>query len=73
LGKAVERGSGDVRPVPAFELHGFVEQLPATAGLVGDWVISGRTVHVTSATLIRPSAGSITVGSSVEYRRRFGK
>jgi hypothetical protein len=64
----VERSSGDVRPVPAFELHGFVEQLPATAGLVGDWVISGRTVHVTSATLIRPSAGSIAVGSFVEVR-----
>ena len=64
----VERSATDVRPVPTFELHGVVEQLPANAGLVGDWVVSGRTVHVTSATLVRPGAGSITVGSFVEVR-----
>ena len=64
----VERGAGEVRPVPTFELHGVVEQLPATANLVGDWVVSGRTVHVTSATRVRPSAGAITVGTFVEVR-----
>ncbi|HEX8119156.1 MAG TPA: DUF5666 domain-containing protein, partial [Pyrinomonadaceae bacterium] len=64
----VERSATDVRPVPTFELHGIVESLPSNASLVGDWVVSGRTVHVTSATLVRPSAGSITVGTFVEVR-----
>ena len=64
----VERSATDVRPVPTFELHGFVESLPSTPNLVGDWVVSGRTVHVTSATLLRPSASDIRVGSFVEVR-----
>jgi hypothetical protein len=62
----VERSATSERPVPTFELHGTVEQLPNTANLVGDWVVSGRTVHVTSSTLIRPSTGAITVGTFVE-------
>ncbi len=62
----VERSARSERPVPTFELHGTVEQLPSTANLVGDWVVSGRTVHVTSSTLIRPSAGAIAVGTFVE-------
>ena len=64
----VLRGATDVRPVPTFELHGFIEQLPATPGLVGDWVISGRTVHVTSATLLRQGASAFAVGDFVEVR-----
>jgi hypothetical protein len=62
----VERSATAERPVPTFELHGTVEQLPNTAGLVGDWVVSGRTVHVTSSTLIRPGASAVSVGSFVE-------
>ncbi|HEX8685258.1 MAG TPA: DUF5666 domain-containing protein, partial [Pyrinomonadaceae bacterium] len=64
----VLRGATDVRPVPTFELHGFIEQLPATPGLVGDWVVSGRTVHVTSATLLRQGASTFAVGDFVEVR-----
>jgi hypothetical protein len=64
----VERSATDVRPVPTFELHGFVESLPSNANLVGDWVVSGRTVHVTGATLVRPSAGAVTVGTFVRVR-----
>jgi hypothetical protein len=62
----VERSAGAERPVPTFELHGTVEQLPNTANLVGDWVVSGRTVHVTSSTLIRPGASAVAVGTFVE-------
>jgi acetyltransferase-like isoleucine patch superfamily enzyme len=62
----VERSAGAERPVPTFELDGTVEQLPATANLVGDWVVSGRTVHVTSTTQIRPSTSAVTVGTFVE-------
>ncbi|HKG15837.1 MAG TPA: DUF5666 domain-containing protein [Pyrinomonadaceae bacterium] len=64
----VERSATEERPVPTFELHGVVEQLPNTPDLVGDWVVSGRTVHVTSATLLNPRAGAVAVGTFVEVR-----
>lgn len=64
----VLRGATDVRPVPTFELHGFIEQLPSTPGLVGDWVVSGRAIHVTNATMLHPGASAFTVGTFVEVR-----
>src|SRR5882672_1054594 len=62
----VERSAGDEHRVPTLELEGTVEQLPNTSNLVGDWIVSGRIVHVSSATLIRPSTSAITVGTFVE-------
>lgn len=62
----VERSAGEMRNVPHFELEGTVEKLPGTANLVGDWVVSGRTIHVSSATLILPGANAISVGTFVE-------
>ncbi|PYS59587.1 MAG: hypothetical protein DMF76_16055, partial [Acidobacteria bacterium] len=62
----VERSAGAERPVPTFELHGTIEQLPNTPGLIGDWAVSGRIVHVTSSTIIRPNIGAIAVGTFVE-------
>ena len=50
------------------ELHGTVESLPATAGFVGDWIVSGITVHVTAATEIEAEHGTIAVGSFVEVK-----
>ena len=50
------------------ELHGTVESLLATVGLVGDWVVSGITVHVTDATEIETEHGTIAVGSFVEVK-----
>ena len=50
------------------ELHGTVESLPATAGFIGDWVVSGITVHVTAATEIEAEHGTIAVGSFVEVK-----
>src|SRR5215218_4844896 len=32
-----------------FEFAGTISSLPPTAGFVGDWVVAGRTVHVTSS------------------------
>jgi cytoskeletal protein CcmA (bactofilin family) len=46
------------------ELKGLIEALPA--GFVGDWRISGRTVHVTAATMIDQEHGAPAVGASVE-------
>jgi hypothetical protein len=50
------------------ELHGTVQSLPAVAGFVGDWVVSGITVHVTAATEIDAEHGTIAVGSFVEVK-----
>ncbi len=50
------------------ELHGTVESLPATTGFIGDWVVSGITVHVTAATEIEAEHGMIAVGSFVEVK-----
>jgi hypothetical protein len=46
-------------------LTGVVESLPAS-GLVGDWVVSGTTVHVTDATEIDQEDASVAVGATVE-------
>ncbi|HEX9545677.1 MAG TPA: DUF5666 domain-containing protein, partial [Pyrinomonadaceae bacterium] len=62
----VERSAGDEHRVPTLELEGTVEQLPNTPNLVGDWIVSGRIVHVSSATQIRPNTGAIAVGTFVE-------
>lgn len=48
------------------EFEGFVEALPATPDLVGDWTVSGRIVHVTTATEIEEEHGAIAVGTAVE-------
>jgi hypothetical protein len=50
------------------ELHGTVQSLPATTGFIGDWVVSGITVHVTAATEIEAEGGMIAVGSFVEVK-----
>ncbi len=47
------------------ELSGVVESLPATPDLVGDWVVSGTTVHVTAETEIDEGLATIAVGASV--------
>ena len=38
------------------EIHGIIESLPAT-GFVGDWIVSGQTVHVTAQTEIKQEHG----------------
>jgi hypothetical protein len=48
------------------EFEGFVQALPATAGLIGDWTVSGLTVHVTADTEIEQEHGAIAVGSAVK-------
>ncbi len=50
------------------ELHGTVQSLPATTGFIGDWVVSGITVHVSTATEIEAEHSMIAVGSFVEVK-----
>lgn len=48
------------------ELKGVIESLPGTTDFVGDWVVSGTTVHVTAETEIEQEDGAVAVGASVE-------
>jgi len=45
---------------------GNVEELPATAGRLGDWRIAGVIVHVASTTLIKQENGTVAVGVRVQ-------
>lgn len=47
------------------ELKGVIESLPGT-GFIGDWKISGRTVHVTAETIINQEHGPAAEGAFVE-------
>ncbi|HEY3349977.1 MAG TPA: DUF5666 domain-containing protein [Thermoanaerobaculia bacterium] len=44
---------------------GAVEALPAS-GVVGDWKVAGKTVHVTAATKLETENGAPAVGGTVE-------
>ena len=46
--------------------RGVIEILPATPGFIGDWRVSGRTVHVTGATRIEQEHGQVAVGKNVD-------
>ena len=48
----------------AVQLRGVVESLPAE-GLIGDWVVSGREVQVTEATIIKQVKGLVEPGAEV--------
>jgi hypothetical protein len=53
-----------------FEFRGVIQSLPPS-GLIGDWVVGGRTVHVTSSTRIEMEDGLIAVGALVEVKGRL--
>lgn len=59
--RAMARGDDD------FDFEGTIQSLPS-GGLVGDWVVGGRTVHVTSSTEVRQDDGPAVVGAYVEVR-----
>src|SRR5262249_54291735 len=48
-------------------LRGFIATLPS-AGLVGDWNVSGRVVHVSGDTRIRARGHAVAVGRFAEVR-----
>jgi len=48
------------------EFIGIIERLPNTAGFSGDWIVSGRTVHVTAATRIEQEDGPVVTGATVK-------
>lgn len=50
------------------EFKGTVEMLAAAVGFVGDWTVSGKTVHVSALTRIDTDEGTLAVGSFVEVK-----
>ncbi len=48
------------------QFEGTIDTLPGTTDFVGDWSVSGTTVHVTSSTEIDQSDGAVAVGAAVE-------
>lgn len=63
----VERVKSPEQP-PCFEVFGQIQTLPNTQGFIGDWTVGGRTVHVTSTTILRTEEGGIAVGAHVEVK-----
>jgi len=49
------------------DFRGAIESLPTT-GMVGDWMVSGKAVHVTAATRIEAEHGTPVVGAFVEVQ-----
>ncbi len=60
----------ELKPAPGggtnFNFTGNVEELPNTAGRLGDWKIAGIVVHVTATTLIKQENGTVAVGVRVQ-------
>jgi len=66
LATRVERVAGNGAAVPALLFWGTIETLPATAGFIGVWRVSGRNVNVSASTALRVNNGPIAVGAIVE-------
>jgi hypothetical protein len=49
------------------EINGTIERLPSGT-LIGDWTVSGKTVHVTTSTTINQEHGAAAVGAMVEVQ-----
>jgi hypothetical protein len=55
---------GDARA----ELKGTIDALASAPGFVGDWTVSGKTVHVTEATRIDQEDGAVDLHALVEVK-----
>jgi subtilisin family serine protease len=60
-------GGGGGDDSSSTEFTATVESLPA-GGLIGDWRVGGRTIHVSSATEIDQSKGAVGAGVLVEVK-----
>lgn len=45
---------------------GTIESLPATPGWIGDWVVNGKTIHVSNTTKIDQEHGAVAVGATAK-------
>ena len=47
---------------------GTIQSLPSGSGLIGDWSISDRVVHVTSSTRLKGEHGPFAIGARVKVK-----
>lgn len=64
--KEIETRGGPSNGGSSFKFYGNVEELPNTAGRLGDWKVAGRTVHVTATTYVKQEDGPVAIGVRVE-------
>jgi hypothetical protein len=62
-----DSGKGGGNDDDEAEFKGTIQTLPG-GGLIGDWTVSGRVVHVSSSTRIEQEDGPIRVGAFVEVK-----
>ncbi|MGH9765276.1 MAG: DUF5666 domain-containing protein, partial [Blastocatellia bacterium] len=58
--------SGEGSPGENFSIEAAIQSLPSGVNWIGDWTVSGRTVHVSSSTQIKLEGGVIAVGAVVQ-------
>ncbi|QQS47708.1 MAG: hypothetical protein IPM66_03360 [Acidobacteriota bacterium] len=61
VARSAEGGQND----DAFKFFGTISMLPAE-GLIGDWLVGGKTIHVTANTRIEQEDGRVAVGAMVK-------
>ena len=64
--KEIDTKSGTGSSGSYYKYYGTVQTIPNTSTRVGDWVISGKTIHVTPTTYIKQEHGVVAVGAYVE-------
>ncbi len=57
---------GRIAAAEEYKFYGTITALPATQGWIGDWTVSGKTVHVTATTRIKQERGAIAIGAYIE-------
>lgn len=58
----------EIADAPQSEVRGAVEALSAKPGFLGDWKVSGVTIHVSATTRIRTEDRTLAVGAFVEVK-----
>ncbi|MCL4806856.1 MAG: hypothetical protein KJ062_03525 [Thermoanaerobaculia bacterium] len=59
-------GGGGTEPGEDLHVFGLIESLPSGSPPLGDWTVSGRTIRVTTSTLLNAEGGVFAVGAYVE-------
>jgi hypothetical protein len=66
MGALIPASSAFASAKEDFNFYGTIQNLPNAPGWTGDWVVSGRTVHVTGATQIDQEHGAVALGGTAK-------
>jgi hypothetical protein len=61
----IPAGSAFASSPKEYYFYGTILSLPKTPGWIGNWKVGGRTVHVSTATLIDQTDGAVAKGAKV--------